>query len=121
LDDLDGGIAGGLADESGNAGVVFGVFGDDKDGGAGSAEGYTEDSGSAGEGQEAAQKGAGLHAVGLVDAVLHGGAEEVGAVEGEGGDEERGGLDVGDGVGAGVCGGEEGSGFFCGEAGGWQG
>ena len=44
----------------------------------------------------------------------------LGLVEGEGGDEQGGGLDVGDGVGAGVGGGQQGTGFLGGEAGGGQ-
>ncbi len=42
------------------------------------------------------------------------------AVLGEGGDEQGGVLDVGDGVGAGVGGGQEGAGLLGGEAGGGQ-
>ena len=76
--------------------------------------------GVAGQGQKKRQEGAGFHAVGLVEAVLHGGAEEVAAALGEGGDQQCGALDVGDGVGAGVGGGEQGAGFLGGKAGGGQ-
>ena len=56
-----------------------------------------------------------------MDAVLCGGAEEVEAVLGERRDKEGGSLDVEDGVGAGVGVGQEGAGFFGGEAGGLEG
>ncbi len=87
------------------------VVGDEEDGRAGSAQRYAKDSGGSGQRQQAGQQGAGFHAVGLVDAVLHGGAEEIAAIEGEGGDQEGGVLDVGDGVGAGVGGGVAGLGL----------
>ena len=72
-------------------------------------------------GRSNGQEWAGFHAVGLVEAVLHGGAEEIAAVLGEGSDEEGGGLDVGYCVLAGVSGGQEGAGLLGGEAGGGQG
>src|SRR5437899_13065672 len=53
-----------------------------------------------------------------MDAVLHGGGEQIASSLCEGGDEQRGGLDIGDGVGAGVALGQQGAGLAGGEAGG---
>ena len=93
-------------------------IGDEEDGGAGSAEGYTVDAGGSGEWQQQGEERADGGAVGLVDAVLHGGAEEVGAAMSEGGDEQSGALHVGDGVGTAVGFGQQGAGLLGGEAGG---
>ena len=83
MDDLKGRVGCGIADKGGNGGGG-GWIGDDEDRWACSAEGHAEDGRIGGEGEEFGQEGAGFHAVGLVDAVLHGGAEEIAAVEGEG-------------------------------------
>ena len=78
------------------------VVSDEEDGGPRSAEGYSQNARSFGERKQQRKEGAGLHPVGLVEAVLHGGAEEIAATLREGRDEESGGLDVGYGVFAGV-------------------
>jgi hypothetical protein len=51
-----------------------------------------------------------------MDAILHGGGEEIASTLSEGGDEKRSGLDVGDCIGAGITLGEKGASFTCGEA-----
>ena len=90
-----------------------GGFRYEQDGRASTAESYAEDARGVGEWEEERQEWAGFAAVGLVEPVLHGGAEEVAAALGEGSHKEGGGLDVGYGVFARVGGGKQIAGFFC--------
>src|ERR1035441_10751169 len=109
FDDFEGGIRGGLANPGGNVVETGFRVDDQQDAGAGAAERDSQDAASAGEREQQGEHGASLHAVGLVQAVLHGDAEEVATTEGEGGDEQTGALDVEDGIGAAVRSGQKGA------------
>lgn len=107
MKDFDVWILGRFA--NGGQGRRQGAFDDEKDGGACTAEGNSKNAWGSGEGEQPGEEGAGLHAVGLMDPILHGRGEQVAAAKGEGGDQKRRGLNVGDCVFAGVVVGEEGS------------
>jgi hypothetical protein len=78
------------------------IFRYEQHGGARSAERNPKNGRVFRQGEEQREKRAGFQAVGLMEAILHGGTEEVSAALGEGGHEESGSLNVGDCVVAGV-------------------
>ena len=88
---------------------------DEQDRGARAAEGDGVDSQGSGERKQDRKQGAGLAAVRLVDTVASSGQEKLRAVQSEGGEQERGGLDIQDGVCAGVLGREQGASLGGGE------
>ncbi len=119
LKDFDARILGRFTNGGQDRGRV--AFGDEKNRGACTAEGNSENAWGSGEGEQPGEEGTGLHAIGLMDPILHGCGEKVTAAKGEGGDQKRRGLNVGDRVFAGVVVGKEGSRLAGGEAGGRKG
>ena len=113
MEEFNTGVCGGLADGLLDGCRVSGGVEDEEDGRPCAGEGCAVDAfHSTGEGKKAWKQRAAFGTVGVMDEVLHGVAEEVRAVQGEGGDEEGGTLDVGDCVRPSVGGWEQGARLF---------
>lgn len=119
-EDFERGVPGKMPDSGDDAGGGNRGFRQHKDRRTRAAESDSEHLRLSGQGKKLSEKRTGFHAVGLVDAILHGVAEEIAASEGEGGDKEGCALDVGDSIDAAVGGGQKATGFLRGEGCGGQ-
>ena len=93
MNDLDGGIGDCLADAIGEGRDGCGIS-EEQDGGTGAAEGDAVNAFRPCQRKKDWQEMAGVGAIGLVNLVQHGCAQEVGTAMGEGGNQQRRGLDV---------------------------